>query len=80
MLVVGILYNGPLVLQISLQEPEHETVYVTGGRNTESVIVTGLIKVNKAEIGISDNDAGTVESVQKYGLEVIYEFTLFHLK
>ncbi|OQU88089.1 dolichyl-diphosphooligosaccharide--protein glycosyltransferase subunit 2 isoform X2 [Sorghum bicolor] len=57
-----------IVFEISLQEPEHETVYVTGGRNTESVIVTGLIKVNKAEIGISDNDAGTVESVQKLDL------------
>ncbi|XP_066315613.1 dolichyl-diphosphooligosaccharide--protein glycosyltransferase subunit 2 [Miscanthus floridulus] len=57
-----------IVFEISLQEPEHETVYVTGGRNTESIIVTGLIKVNKAEIGISDNDAGTVESVQKLDL------------
>lgn len=53
------------MFQISLQEPEHETVYSTGGRNTENVFITGLIKVDKAEIGVSDNDAGTVESVQK---------------
>ncbi|CAO2172491.1 unnamed protein product [Urochloa humidicola] len=57
-----------LVFEISLQEPEHETVYSTGGRNTENVIITGLIKVDKAEIGISDNDAGTVESVEKLDL------------
>ncbi|ONM35254.1 Dolichyl-diphosphooligosaccharide--protein glycosyltransferase subunit 2 [Zea mays] len=57
-----------IVFEISLQEPEQETVYATGGRNTESVIVTGLIKVDKAEIGISDNDAGAVESVQKLDL------------
>ncbi|KAL6840381.1 hypothetical protein ACP4OV_030191 [Aristida adscensionis] len=57
-----------LVFEISLQEAEHETVYATGGRNTENVIITGLIKVDKAEIAISDNDAGTVESVQKLDL------------
>ncbi|CAL4972528.1 unnamed protein product [Urochloa decumbens] len=57
-----------LVFEISLQEPEHESVYSTGGRNTEYVFITGLIKVGKAEIGISDNDAGTVESVEKLDL------------
>ncbi|KAG2593755.1 hypothetical protein PVAP13_5NG012606 [Panicum virgatum] len=57
-----------LVFEISLKEPEHESVYATGGRNTENVFITGLIKVDKAEIGISDNDAGTVESVQKLDL------------
>uniref|UniRef100_A0ACD5XBZ4 Uncharacterized protein n=1 Tax=Avena sativa TaxID=4498 RepID=A0ACD5XBZ4_AVESA len=57
-----------LVFEISLQDPEHETVYTTGGRNTETVVVTGLIKVDKAEIGIAENDAGTVESVEKLDL------------
>ncbi|CAD6235383.1 unnamed protein product [Miscanthus lutarioriparius] len=71
-----------IVFEISLQEPEHETVYVTGGRNTESVIVTGLIKVNKAEIGISDNDAGTVESVQKLDLlkDTKVSLSAYHLQ
>ncbi|KAG8054260.1 hypothetical protein GUJ93_ZPchr0001g30369 [Zizania palustris] len=50
-------------------EPEHETIYATGGRNTETIFVTGLIKVDNMEIGISDNDAGTVESVQKIDLQ-----------
>uniref|UniRef100_A0A0E0N6L4 Dolichyl-diphosphooligosaccharide--protein glycosyltransferase subunit 2 n=1 Tax=Oryza rufipogon TaxID=4529 RepID=A0A0E0N6L4_ORYRU len=58
-----------LVFEISLQEQEHETIYATGGTNTEAIFVTGLIKVDKAEIGISDNDAGTVESVQKIDLQ-----------
>ena len=53
------------IFKISLQDPEHETVYTTGGRNTETVVVTGLIKVEKAEIGIAENDAGTSESVEK---------------
>ncbi|TVU36096.1 hypothetical protein EJB05_18011 [Eragrostis curvula] len=57
-----------LVFEISLQEVEQETAYATGGTNTESVFITGLIKVDKAEIGISDNDAGTVESVEKLDL------------
>ncbi|CAM0884274.1 unnamed protein product [Alopecurus aequalis] len=57
-----------LVFEISLQDPEHETVYTTGGRNTETVVVTGLIKVEKAEIGIAENDAGTSESVEKLDL------------
>ncbi|KAF8664958.1 hypothetical protein HU200_054278 [Digitaria exilis] len=57
-----------LVFEISLQEPDHETVYATGGKNTENVFITGLIKVDKAEIGISDNDAGATESVQKLDL------------
>jgi oligosaccharyltransferase complex subunit delta (ribophorin II) len=54
-----------LVFEISLQEPEHESAYATGGRSTENVFITGVIKVDKAEIGISDNDAGTMESDQK---------------
>uniref|UniRef100_A0A0D3EXQ3 Dolichyl-diphosphooligosaccharide--protein glycosyltransferase subunit 2 n=1 Tax=Oryza barthii TaxID=65489 RepID=A0A0D3EXQ3_9ORYZ len=58
-----------LVFEISLQEQEHETIYATGGTDTEAIFVTGLIKVDKAEIGISDNDAGTVESVQKIDLQ-----------
>ncbi|KAK1669054.1 hypothetical protein QYE76_057213 [Lolium multiflorum] len=57
-----------LVFEISLQDPEHETVYTTGGRNTETVVVTGQIKVDKAEIGIAENDAGTSESVEKLDL------------
>ncbi|KAM0860952.1 hypothetical protein ACQ4PT_046220 [Festuca glaucescens] len=57
-----------LVFEISLQDPEHETVYTTGGRNTETVVVTGLISVDKAEIGIAENDAGTLESVEKLDL------------
>jgi len=57
-----------LVFEISLKEQEHESVYATGGRNTENVFITGLIKVDKAEIGISDNDTGTVESIQKLDL------------
>jgi oligosaccharyltransferase complex subunit delta (ribophorin II) len=57
-----------LVFEISLQELEHEIAYATGGRSTENVFITGVIKVDKAEIGISDNDAGTVESVQKLDL------------
>ncbi|OEL29062.1 Dolichyl-diphosphooligosaccharide--protein glycosyltransferase subunit 2 [Dichanthelium oligosanthes] len=52
----------------TILEPEHETVYATGARNTENVFITGLIKVDKAEIGISDNDAGAAESVQKLDL------------
>ncbi|KAI5002998.1 hypothetical protein ZWY2020_027648 [Hordeum vulgare] len=57
-----------LVFEITLQDSEHETVYTTGGRNTEAVVVTGLIKVDKAEIGISENDAGSAESVEKLDL------------
>jgi len=56
-----------LVFEISLQDPEHESVYTTGGRNIETVVVTGLIKVDKAEIGIAENDA-TAESVEKLDL------------
>ncbi|XP_062207842.1 dolichyl-diphosphooligosaccharide--protein glycosyltransferase subunit 2 [Phragmites australis] len=57
-----------VVFEILLQEREHETVYATGGRSTENVFITGPIKVDKGEIGISDNDAGAVESVQKLDL------------
>ncbi|KAG2602803.1 dolichyl-diphosphooligosaccharide--protein glycosyltransferase subunit 2 [Panicum virgatum] len=66
-----------LVFEISLKEQEHESVYATGGRNTENVFITGLIKVDKAEIGISDNDAGTVESIQKLDLLKDTKVSLF---
>ncbi|XP_072951546.1 dolichyl-diphosphooligosaccharide--protein glycosyltransferase subunit 2 [Typha angustifolia] len=57
-----------LVFQISLHDSEHVNIYATGGRQSVVSYLTGSIKVDKAEIGISDSDAASVESKQKLDL------------
>ncbi|KAJ3676192.1 hypothetical protein LUZ60_003604 [Juncus effusus] len=54
-----------LVFEVSVKE--NVDLYATGGRNSVTAFFTGLIKVDKAEIAISDSDSSS-ESVQKLDL------------
>nr|CAD1828260.1 unnamed protein product [Ananas comosus var. bracteatus] len=50
------------VFEVTLHDPDNVNIYATGGQNSIRAFITGLIKVDKAEIGILDSDAGSVES------------------
>ncbi|XWS76238.1 hypothetical protein CRYUN_Cryun01aG0158200 [Craigia yunnanensis] len=56
------------VFEIVLHEPEHEKVYVTGSQTKVPIFVTGLIKIENAEITVLDSDLGSIETQKKLDL------------
>ncbi|KAE8681764.1 Dolichyl-diphosphooligosaccharide--protein glycosyltransferase subunit 2 [Hibiscus syriacus] len=56
------------VFEIVLHKPEDEKVYVTGGQKKVPVFVTGLIKIENAEIAILGSDLGSIETQKKLDL------------
>ncbi|GMP93305.1 hypothetical protein CsSME_00043201 [Camellia sinensis var. sinensis] len=57
--------NYVFVFEIVLQDSEHKKIYATGGRTTVPIYVTGVIKVDNAEIVVLDSDIGSIESQKK---------------
>ncbi|GMJ09062.1 HAPLESS 6, RIBOPHORIN II [Hibiscus trionum] len=56
------------VFEIVLHKPEDEKVYVTGGQKKVPIFVSGLIKIENAEIAILDSDLGSIETQKKLDL------------
>ncbi|XVE77941.1 hypothetical protein DITRI_Ditri13aG0104500 [Diplodiscus trichospermus] len=56
------------VFEIVLHEPEHEKVYVTGSQTKVEIFVTGLIKIENAEITVLDSDLESIETQKKLDL------------
>ncbi|XWS46993.1 hypothetical protein CRYUN_Cryun14cG0115600 [Craigia yunnanensis] len=56
------------VFEIVLNEPEHEKVYVAGSQTKVPIFVTGLIKIENAEITVLDSDLGSIETQKKIDL------------
>ena len=54
-----------------LHEPEHEKVYVTGSQTKVPIFVTGLIKIENAEIRVLNSDLRSIKTQKKY---VVYFF------
>ncbi|EXB88375.1 Dolichyl-diphosphooligosaccharide--protein glycosyltransferase subunit 2 [Morus notabilis] len=54
------------VFEVVLHDSEHEKVYATGGQTQVPVFITGIIKVDNAEIVVLDSDLGSVESQKNY--------------
>ncbi|KAG8389197.1 hypothetical protein BUALT_Bualt02G0203900 [Buddleja alternifolia] len=54
--------------EIIFDDPEHKKNYATGGRTKVPIHVTGVIKINNAEIAILDSDIGSVEAQKKLDL------------
>ncbi|KAK9757744.1 hypothetical protein RND81_01G183400 [Saponaria officinalis] len=50
------------VFKIALHDPSQSDIYATGGRTRVRVFVTGVIKVDNAEISVLDSDLGSSES------------------
>ncbi|KAK9040978.1 hypothetical protein V6N11_016110 [Hibiscus sabdariffa] len=56
------------VFEIVLHKSEHEKVYVTGGQKKVPIFVSGLIRIENAEISILDSDLGSIETQKKLDL------------
>lgn len=41
-------------------------VYATGGQTQVPIFVTGVIKIDNAEIAVLDSDIGSIETQKKY--------------
>ncbi|GMN48999.1 hypothetical protein TIFTF001_018171 [Ficus carica] len=70
------------VFEVVLHDSEHEKVYATGGQTRVPVFVTGIIKVDNAEIVVLDSDLGSVESQKKLDLagENVVSLSANHLQ
>ncbi|XP_039032608.1 dolichyl-diphosphooligosaccharide--protein glycosyltransferase subunit 2-like [Hibiscus syriacus] len=53
------------VFEIVLHKPEDEKVYVTEGPKKVPIFVSGLIKIENAEVAILDSDLGRIETQKK---------------
>nr|POF16953.1 dolichyl-diphosphooligosaccharide--protein glycosyltransferase subunit 2 [Quercus suber] len=60
--------NYKFVFEIVLHDSEDKNVYATGGQTQVPVFVTGLIKIDNAEIAVLDSDHGSVETQKKLDL------------
>ena len=49
-----------------LHDSEDKNVYATGGQTQIPVFVTGLIKIDNAEIAVLDSDHDSIETQKKY--------------
>ncbi|KAG6434540.1 hypothetical protein SASPL_106178 [Salvia splendens] len=54
--------------EIIFDNPEHKKTYVTGGRTRVLVHITGVIKIDNADIVILDGDHGSIETQKKLKL------------
>lgn len=41
-------------------------VYATGGQTQVPIFITGVIKIDNAEIAVLDSDIGSIEAQKKY--------------
>ncbi|KAK4573124.1 hypothetical protein RGQ29_031192 [Quercus rubra] len=60
--------NYKFVFEIVLHDSEDKNVYATGGQTQVPVFVTGLIKIDNAEIAVLDSDHDSVETQKKLDL------------
>ncbi|XP_057963619.1 dolichyl-diphosphooligosaccharide--protein glycosyltransferase subunit 2 [Malania oleifera] len=56
------------VFEVVLRDPEHKKVYATGGQTRVPLFVTGVIKIDGAEIAVLDGDLGSIETQKKLDL------------
>ncbi|XP_031475648.1 dolichyl-diphosphooligosaccharide--protein glycosyltransferase subunit 2 [Nymphaea colorata] len=66
----------------SLNDPEQGKAYSTGGQIPAKIYVTGLIKIDEAEIAVLDGDNGRAESANKLDLskENVLSLSANHLQ
>jgi oligosaccharyltransferase complex subunit delta (ribophorin II) len=56
------------VFEIVLQDSEHNKIYATGGHTEVPIYITGVVKIDKAEIAVLDSDLGSVETKKRLDL------------
>lgn len=52
-------------MQISLHDSSLVSTYATGGQTRATAFLTGIIKIEKAELAILNSDIGNAEATQK---------------
>ncbi|KAK4373065.1 hypothetical protein RND71_008449 [Anisodus tanguticus] len=60
--------DASVIDQIVLHDSEHKMIYATGGRTKVPIYITGVIKVDNAEISVLDSNLGNVETRKKLDL------------
>ncbi|XP_034227265.1 dolichyl-diphosphooligosaccharide--protein glycosyltransferase subunit 2 isoform X1 [Prunus dulcis] len=60
--------NYIFVFEVVLHDSEDEKVYATGGSTQVQIFVTGVIKIENAEIVVLDSDVGSIETQKKLDL------------
>ncbi|TQD79349.1 hypothetical protein C1H46_035088 [Malus baccata] len=56
------------VFEVVLHDSEEENVYATGGSTQVQIFITGVIKIENAEIAVLDSDIGSIETQKKLDL------------
>ncbi|XP_057480677.1 dolichyl-diphosphooligosaccharide--protein glycosyltransferase subunit 2-like [Actinidia eriantha] len=56
------------VFEIVLHDSDEKNIYATGSRTKVPIYVTGVIKVDNAEIAVLDSDLGSIETQKKLDL------------
>ncbi|XP_057484343.1 dolichyl-diphosphooligosaccharide--protein glycosyltransferase subunit 2-like [Actinidia eriantha] len=56
------------VFEIVLHDSEEKNIYATGSRTKVPIYVTGVVKVDNAEIAVLDSDLGNIETQKKLDL------------
>ncbi|XP_044493602.1 dolichyl-diphosphooligosaccharide--protein glycosyltransferase subunit 2-like isoform X1 [Mangifera indica] len=60
--------NYIFIFKVVLHDTEHQSVYAAGTETQIPIFVTGLIKINNAEIAVLDSDHGNIETQKKLHL------------
>ncbi|XP_031284403.1 dolichyl-diphosphooligosaccharide--protein glycosyltransferase subunit 2 [Pistacia vera] len=60
--------NYIFIFKVVLHDSEQQSVYATGAETQIPIFVTGLIKIDNAEIAVLDSDHGSVETQKKLHL------------
>ncbi|KAJ9176456.1 hypothetical protein P3X46_011765 [Hevea brasiliensis] len=60
--------NYIFVFEAVLHDPEHKKIYTMGSQTQVPIFLTGVIKVDNAEIEVLDSDLGIVETKNKLDL------------
>ncbi|KAF3436136.1 hypothetical protein FNV43_RR23228 [Rhamnella rubrinervis] len=70
------------VFEVVLHDSEHEEVFATGGQTQVPIFITGVIKIDSAEIAVLDSDLGSIETQKKLDLagENVVSLSANHLQ
>ncbi|KAG7019263.1 Dolichyl-diphosphooligosaccharide--protein glycosyltransferase subunit 2 [Cucurbita argyrosperma subsp. argyrosperma] len=60
--------NYVFVFEIALHDSEHLDIYATGGQIQVPIYISGVVKIENAEIAVLDSDLGSIETQKKLDL------------
>ncbi|XP_022155085.1 dolichyl-diphosphooligosaccharide--protein glycosyltransferase subunit 2 [Momordica charantia] len=74
--------NYEFVFEIVLHDSEHKDIYTTGGQTRVPIYITGVVKIENAEIAVLDSDLGSIETQKMLHLagESVVSLSANHLQ